>query len=99
MTETTRLTVEETRDKVLPILRQYGAMRAGFFGSLVRGELQVDSDIDILVDLPRNLSLLDLSGIALELEAVLGRKVDLVEYDSIHPLIKEKVLAQEVRIL
>jgi hypothetical protein len=57
------------------------------------------SDIDILVELNRNLSLLDVIGIQQELEDALGRKVDLVEYAAIKPLLKEQILAQEVRIL
>ena len=56
-------------------------------------------DIDILVELGRHLSLLDVVGIQQELEDALGRNVDLVEYAAIKPLLKECILAQEVRIL
>ena len=92
-------TIDEVREKALPVLLRHGATKAGVFGSLVRGELHPRSDIDILVELREGLSLLDVVGIAQELEDVLRRKVDLVEYGAIKPLIRERILAEEVRIL
>src|SRR5581483_10395548 len=61
------ISIEQVKDVVVPILLQHGAMRAGLFGSLVHGKLGPRSDIDILVELPRNLSLLDVIGIQQEL--------------------------------
>ena len=66
---------------------------------MVRGEMRRRSDIDILVELGRDLSLLDVFGIQQELEDALGRRVDLVEYESIKARIREQILAEEVRIL
>lgn len=65
---------------------------------MVRGEMRRDSDIDILVQLDKDLSLLDVIGIQQELEDALGRSVDLVEYDSIKERIKSRILAEEIRI-
>lgn len=92
-------TIEEIKKKVVPLLKRHGAKRAGLFGSLVRGQLSKRSDIDVLVDLPHNLSLIDVVGIEQEIEDKVGRKVDLVEYAAIKPLIKKQILAEEVRIL
>jgi len=92
-------TIDELKEKVVPILQRHGATRAGVFGSLVRGEMRRRSDIDILVELGRDLSLLDVFGIQQELEDALGRRVDLVEYESIKARIREQILAEEVRIL
>ncbi len=92
-------TIESIKERMLPILTHYGATRAGVFGSLVRGELSEDSDIDLLVQLGKDLSLLDLTRINRELEEAVGRRVDLVEYEAIKPRIKDQVLAEEVRIL
>ncbi len=99
MKQKTIPTIDEIREKTLPILARYGAKRAGVFGSVVRGEMRRNSDIDILVELGKDLSLLDVVGIQQELEDALGRSVDLVEYESIKARIRERILAEEVRIL
>lgn len=91
--------IEEIKQKILPILRRYGVKRVGLFGSCVRGELKEDSDIDILVEIEKDVSLLDFVGIKLELEEVLGRKVDLVEYSTVKPLLKERILREQVVVL
>lgn len=58
-----------------------------------------NSDIDILVEIRKDISLLDFIGIELELEKVLGKDVDLVEYQAVKPLIKEKILKEQIEIL
>ncbi len=94
------MTIDEIKKKTLPILKKYDLKRSGVFGSVVRGELGEDSDVDILVEIERDdISLLDFVGIKLELEEVLGRKVDLVEYATIKPLLKERILEEEIPIL
>lgn len=91
--------IEEIREKTVPILKRYGATRAGVFGSVVQGKARQCSDIDILIEVGDDLSLLDIVRISRELEEALGRKVDLVEYETIKPRIKQRILAEEVRIL
>src|SRR3990172_3848239 len=92
--------IGEIRDRVLPILKRHGIKRAGVFGSVVRGEAGEGSDVDILVEIERDdVSLLDFVGIKLELEEALGRRVDLVEYSALKPLLRDRILAEEVPIL
>ncbi len=91
--------IEEIKGKILPILQQHGAKKAGLFGSCVREEMREDSDVDILVEIEKDISLLDFIGIKLEIEEVLGRKVDLVEYSTIKPLLRESILKNQVAIL
>jgi len=94
------MTIDEVKKKILPVLEKHNLKKAGIFGSVVSGELKEDSDLDILVEIERDdMSLLDFVGIKLELEEALGRKVDLVEYSMIKPLLKERILAEEVPIL
>jgi len=91
--------VEEIRLTVLPILRRYGVTRAAVFGSAVTGRLRPDSDIDILVRIGEDLSLLDFVGLKLDLEQALNRRVDLVEYDTIKPRLRERILQEQETIL
>jgi len=91
--------VQVLAEQVLPILHRFGVSRAGVFGSRARGEGRGNSDLDILVDLPEGSSLLDLIGLQLELGDVLGISVDAHTYRSLHPLLREQILAEEVRIL
>ena len=89
----------EIREKILPVLRRHGIKRAGMFGSFVRGEATPESDVDILVELDRQASLFDFIGIKLELEEVLERRVDLVQYAAIKPLLRERILSEEVTLI
>lgn len=91
--------IEEIKRKVLPILQRYGVKRVGLFGSYIREEMREDSDIDILVEIEKDISLLDFVGLKLEIEEALGRKVDLVEYDTIKPLLRERILNEQVVLL
>jgi predicted nucleotidyltransferase len=94
-----RTQIEDIKRKVLPILKRYGVKRVGLFGSCIRGELREDSDIDILVEIEKDISLLDFVGIKLEIEEVLGREIDLVEYSTIKPLLRDRILNEQVVIL
>ncbi|OHB94382.1 MAG: hypothetical protein A3E19_02265 [Planctomycetes bacterium RIFCSPHIGHO2_12_FULL_52_36] len=94
-----KISIREIEQKILPILQCYGVKRAGLFGSCVRGEVKEDSDIDILVEIEEDISLLDFVGIKLELEEALGRKVDLVEYNTIKPLLRKRILDEQVVLL
>ena len=92
------MTIESVKKKVIPILKKHKVIRASLFGSLVRGEARKDSDVDILVELPKGLSLFDFIGIQLELEEALGVKVDLGEYSTIKSIIREQIMSEQVPI-
>ena len=84
---------------ILPILRRHHVKKAGLFGSCVRGKLKKTSDVDILVDITEDINFLDFVGIKLDLEDALGRKVDLVEYSTIKPLLKNRILKEQVIVI
>jgi len=86
-------------EKTLEILQKNGIKRAAFFGSIVRGEMTDESDIDILVEFEGRKSLLDLASLKLDLEDALERRVDLLTYRSLHPMLRDRILAEQVRIL
>ena len=89
----------EIREKILDALKQNDVKRASLFGSAVRGELTDESDIDILVEFEGRKSLLDLVSLKLELEEMLKRKVDVLTYNSLHPLLKDRILREQEVIL
>jgi len=91
--------IQGIKEKIAPILQQYGITKAAIFGSLAKGKATTSSDVDILVEIKSDMSLLDFIGIKIELEEALKMKVDLVEYDTIKPIIKERILAEQVAIL
>ena len=74
----TRIRPDIISDAFLATLRQHGVAQAHLFGSVARGQERPDSDIDLLVTFDRTVSLLDVYGLANELERLSGRKVDLM---------------------
>lgn len=88
------------KKKVLPILKRHAVKRAAIFGSFARGEAKANSDVDLLIEYKsKDKSLFDLVDLKSELEGILGRKVDIVTYDSIYWRLREQILAQQVIIL
>ena len=91
--------IDKIIDSIVPILARNNARRAALFGSVVSGDFDEQSDVDILVELDDSLSLLDYIGIIIELEDKLGRKVDLVEYGAIKPALKDEIELNALRIM
>lgn len=71
--------------------RRNGITRILLFGSAARGEATPQSDIDLIADLPSDLSLLDIVRLERELTSLLGRKVDLLTREVISPYIRERI--------
>ena len=95
----TKTKITNLKKKIIPILERNNVVKAGIFGSFARGEAKKKSDIDILIEVKaKKFSLFDLIRLEMELEKKLGRKVDLLTYNSIHPLLKKKILSEEIRI-
>jgi uncharacterized protein len=84
--------------QISPILRRYGVVSAAVFGSLARGETGPESDVDLLVELPGDATLLTLSGLEIELTRELGREVDVVTPRGLKKMIRPQVMAEQVRI-
>ena len=91
--------INKIKQKILPILQEYEVEKVALFGSCVRDEMDKDSDIDILVDIEADISLLDFVGLKQKIEEALGRKIDLVEYDTLKPLLRERILKEQVVLL
>ena len=90
----------EILDVTIPILKQHRVIRASVFGSFARGTQRPESDLDLLVELPKGTSLFDLGGLYMDLKDALGRKVDVLTFNSkMHPIVQEKIRQEQVRIL
>lgn len=93
-------TVSSIKKRALPILKRHDVKRAAIFGSFARGEAKSRSDVDFLIEYKaKNKSLFDLVDLIDELENILGRKVDIVTYNSIYWRLREQILAEQVVIL
>jgi predicted nucleotidyltransferase len=84
------------KEEILRIAAKYGAYNVRVFGSVARGEARPDSDVDFLVELEPQRTLLDQIALIQSLEELLGRKVDVTEPETLHELIRDKVLREAV---
>ncbi len=94
-----KITIQLVKQLAVPILKKHDVIRASLFGSIVRGEMKKGSDIDILVEAPKNKSLFDMMDIQFDLEDALKKKVDLVEFNFIKPRLKPYILKEQIKIL
>jgi predicted nucleotidyltransferase len=91
--------IDKYKDIILSVLKKHKVKRASLFGSIVREEMSDESDIDILIEFEGDKSLLDLAALKIELEDALKCKVDVLTYNSLHPLLRKHILAEQVKIL
>jgi predicted nucleotidyltransferase len=88
--------LKEKRREILLLAVRHGATNVRVFGSVARGEADAASDLDVLVDLEPGRSLLDLGGLLMDLQQLLGREVDVVTVRGLRPRIRERVLQEAV---
>lgn len=88
--------LKSKRREILAIAARHGARNVRIFGSVARGEADEASDIDLIVEFEPGRSLLDHAGLWLDLQELLGCKVDVVSDRGIKPRIRERVLKEAV---
>ena len=84
------------RTDILRLAGRHGATDVRIFGSVARGEAGSDSDVDFLVKMAPERSLLDHVALWQDLEDLLGRKVDLVSEKALHRLMRDQILKEDV---
>lgn len=90
--------LQSLKPKIIEVLKKNGIKKAGVFGSYARGEQRKGSDIDIIIEAPKNIGL-GFVMLALELEKRLRKKVDLLTYNGLSKYLKNQILKEEVRIV
>lgn len=90
--------IGEKRDAILAVAARHGAFNVRVFGSVAAGRADEASDVDFLVDLEPGRSLLDLGGLLMDLQELLGRKVDVVTEAGLRDRIRRRVREQAVRL-
>lgn len=86
------------RDEIKRIAARHGASNIRVFGSVARGDAGPESDIDLLIDVGPDTSSWFPAGLILDLEALLGRRVEVVTESALHPYIREHVLREAVQL-
>ena len=86
--------LEEKREEIRRVAAMHGAMNVRVFGSVARGEARQDSDLDLLVDTGPETTSWFPAGLVLDLEEILGCKVEVVTEKGLNPYLKERVLQE-----
>jgi len=86
----------QKHDEILRIAARHGAKNIRVFGSVARGDADAASDVDVLVDMEPGRSLLDMGGLLMDLQDLLGCSVDVVTERGLRPRIRDRVLAEAV---
>jgi len=84
----------DKRDDVLRVAARHGASNVRVFGSVARGEAGADSDVDFLVELEEGRTLFDLGGLLMDLQELLGRRVDVVTEKALHWYIRDRIIRE-----
>lgn len=88
--------IYDHRDEILQLARKHGAQNMRLFGSAARGDDRTDSDLDLLVEMEKGRSLIDHVALKQDQEELLGREIDIVTEQSLHPRLRDRVLREAI---
>lgn len=86
------------REEILRLAASHGARNIRIFGSVARGEADESSDVDFLVEMEPGRTLLDMGGLLMDLQALLGGQVDIISARGLRPSIRDQVLREAVSL-
>jgi len=92
------MSLKQLQKQIVPILKKSQVKKAAIFGSFARGEANKKSDIDILIQFQGKKDLFDLIELKLKIEDQLKRKIHILTYNSLHPLLKDRILKEQILI-
>ncbi|MCZ7586583.1 MAG: nucleotidyltransferase family protein [Deltaproteobacteria bacterium] len=90
--------LKNRRKEILAVAHRYGASNVRVFGSVAHGDAGDDSDIDFLMDIDDDRSLLDIAGLITDLEDLLHRRVEIAEPSALHWFIRDRVMQEAVAL-
>jgi predicted nucleotidyltransferase len=93
---TTQELLHQRRDDIQRVAAKHGAYNIRVFGSVARGEARPDSDIDLLIEKGPQTSSWFPAGLVLELEEMLGRRIEVVTEKALHPTLRDRVLREAI---
>jgi len=91
--------LEAFKEQIKGILNKYPISKAAVFGSFARGEENRSSDIDLLIETSKPISMFAILRIERELGIIMNRKIDIVEYSAIKRSIKQNILSEAIPII
>jgi predicted nucleotidyltransferase len=90
--------IKAHRQEILDIAKKYGASNIRIFGSVARGEAGPESDYDFLIELEPDRSAFEIGGLLMDLQDLLGAKVDIVTDKGLNKHIRDKVLKEAIAV-
>jgi predicted nucleotidyltransferase len=88
--------IESNKEQLRALALRYGVGRLSVFGSMARNDANAASDVDLLLENSEGLTGFQLGALQMEAQDLLGRKVDLLTLQALHPLLREKILSEAV---
>jgi uncharacterized protein len=90
--------IRKRREEILKIAQYHGAKNVRVFGSVARGETRPDSDLDLLVEFESGRSLFDLGGLVVDIEELIGCKVDVISENGLRSRFRNRVIQEAIAI-
>ncbi len=91
--------LEQYQQIILPVLKRYFIKHAAIFGSFAKGNTNINSDVDLLIEPEKDFTIFKMLKLEEEFSELIKRKVDLVEYSALKPSIRKEVLLSAITIL
>jgi len=88
--------MEQNREQILALAQQHGIENVRVFGSMARGDANEDSDVDLLVSIPRGRGGWALGGLLMDVQDLVQRRVDVVSDRGLHPALRDRILSEAV---